>query len=162
MEKMQQSIGGRQVEDIQKDGLKALRNLTGVDQTAIESFPERIAASGAPVLGAKVDLTFILFYGQLTVSPTTDPYRGYRYEVDVWGAGASVGSSIGFMYTAYNSWDAFFENVTAFHVQSVSGVAGFCQVNWFNKDGVPVGQFNGGTLGAGILEAGGAGRWKKG
>lgn len=155
------TMSKEQRSDIQKVGLKALKNLRGIDKAAIESFPERLAKSGAAVLGAKVDLTFILFYGQLTVKPTTDPYREYCYEVDVWGAGASAGSSIGFMYTAYSDWDAFFRNVTAFHVQSVSYGGGFLQVNWFNKDGTPVGQYNGGILGAGGLEAGGAGKWKK-
>jgi hypothetical protein len=161
MENVQGIMSEEQKSEIQKAGLKALRNLKGVDQSAVESFPERLAASGAAVLGAKADLTFILFYGKLTVKPTTNPYTEYCFDVDVWGAGGMAGSSIGFMYTAYDNWDAFFQNVTAYHVQGVSGAVGFLQVNWFNKSGTPVGQFNGGTLGGGALEAGGSGKWAK-
>ena len=64
------------------------------------------------------------------------------------------------MYTAYDNWDAFFKNVTSYHVQGYSEGGGILQVNWFISNGTPVGQFNGAMVGAGGLEAGGPGKWK--
>ena len=137
-----------------------LKNLRGIDAASIDSYAEKLATTTASVLAAKADIIFALFYGNLTVKITTDSYKNKNGDVDIWGIGAAGGTSIGMMYTAYDNWDAFFMNVTAYHVQGVAEGGGFLQVNWFISNGTPVGQFNGAMGGAGALEAGGAWKWK--
>jgi hypothetical protein len=70
-------------------------------------------------------------------------------------------TKVGFMYTAYETWDAFFNNVTSAHVQGIAVEGGILQINWFNASGTPVGQFNGVAGGIGLLEAGGEGKWQR-
>jgi hypothetical protein len=65
------------------------------------------------------------------------------------------------MYTAYDSWDAFFRNVTSAHAQGIAEAGGILQINWFIENGTPVGQFNGAAGGIGVVECGGSGKWQK-
>lgn len=65
------------------------------------------------------------------------------------------------MYTAYDSFDGLFANTTAYHARAGAVTGGVLQIDWFNKSGVPVGQYNGAAAGIGALEAGGSGKWKK-
>lgn len=139
----------------------ALGSLRGVDHAAARALPGKLAASGAPVLQAKADIIHVVIYGDLTVRVQTDPYQAYEFHESSWGLGAAGGTALGFMYTAYNSWDAFFANVTSYHVQGIAEGGGILQVNWFIANGTPVGQFNGAMAGAGGLEGGGPGRWKR-
>lgn len=137
-----------------------LKKLKGIDAASIDSYAKKLTATSAPVLSAKADIIFVVFYGNLTVKVLADPYKHKYFDVDTWGLGATGGAAVGMMYTAYDNWDAFFKNVTSYHVQGLSDGGGFLQINWFIKNGTPVGQFNGGMAGAGGIEAGGAGRWK--
>ena len=109
---------------------------------------------------AKAEIIFVLFYGNLTVKIRSAPYNKYYYDVDSWGLGAQGGTSLGVMYTAYDNWEAFFQNVTSYHVQGIADAGGILQVNWFISNGTPVGQYNGAMAGVGALEAGGSGKWK--
>ena len=145
------------IDQITQDSLKSLR---GIDAAEAENFSKKLQASGAPVLSAKASIIFVAFYGKLTVDSLPSPYDKWKFEVDTWGLGATGGTAIGMMYTAYDNWDAFFKNVTSYHVQGYSEGGGILQVNWFISNGTPVGQFNGAMVGAGGLEAGGPGKWK--
>lgn len=137
-----------------------LKNLRGIDTAQIDSYAQKLAATTASVLSAKADIIFVAFYGNLTVKINTDPYKKKNGDVDVWGIGAAGGTAIGMMYTAYDNWDAFFNNVTSYHAQGLAEGGGVLQINWFISNGTPVGQFNGAMAGAGGLEAGGAWKWK--
>lgn len=110
-----------------------------------------------PPIGATASLTFLI-YGVVKCEPRDKPWM---FDENVWGAGASAISSVGFMYTAYENWDAFFTLTTGFHVQGIAYEGGIFQINWFNKSGVPIGQFNGAAGGIALFEAGGKGTWKK-
>jgi len=147
-------------EPIRAATLARLPKLPGVDQSAVAGFPDKLAASVPAPLSAKASLIFAVIYGKLTVDGLPDPYAKWHFNADIWGIGATGGTAIGIMYTAYDSWAAFFASVTAYHVQGIASGGGILQVNWFNKSGVPVGQFNGAMAGAGGLEAGGPGTWK--
>lgn len=93
-------------------------------------------------------------------SVTCKTKTGHNFKGDFWGAGVgSLSSPVGFLYTAYNSWEAFFNEVTSCHAQGIGEVGGVLQINFFNKNGVPVGQYNGVAVGAGVFEGGGAGSW---
>lgn len=130
-----------------------------IDDAEVNKF--LTAASGTQVpapIAATASLTFFAFYGVLKCEPRDKPWI---YDVDVWGAGLAGIGSVGFMYTAYESWDAFFSETTAFHVQGITDAGGILQINWFNSSGVPVGQYNGGAAGVSLFEAGGRGKWKK-
>lgn len=145
---------------IERASVNSLMSLRGVNPKEVENFSERLAASSAKPLSARASIIFVAFYGKLTVDSLPAPYSNQRFEVDSWGLGATGGTSIGIMYTAYNNWDAFFANVTSYHVQGIADGGGILQVNWFIANGTPVGQFNGAMAGAGGLEAGGPGKWK--
>jgi hypothetical protein len=137
-----------------------LKNLRGIDAGSIDSYVENLATTLAPVLSAKANIIFALFYGNLTVKVNTDLYSNKSGDVDIWGIGAAGGTAIGMMYTAFDNWDAFFHEVTAYHVQGLASGGGVLQINWFTSNGMPVGQFNGAMGGAGGLQAGGAWTWK--
>lgn len=143
-----------------KKATSNLKKLKGIDAASIDLYAEKLAATSASVLSAKSDIIFALFYGNLTVKVLADPYKNKYFDVDTWGLGATGGTAVGMMYTAYDNWDAFFNNVTSYHVQGIADGGGFLQINWFISNGTPVGQFNGAMAGAGGIEAGGAGRWK--
>jgi hypothetical protein len=125
------------------------------DDVDVQEFLEKLGADTPSPIGATVDLK-IAVWGKLHVEPDGQPWV---WDSTVWGAGAYIGSAVGFMYTAYDSWDAFFQNCTAVHVQGIDVGGGILQVNWFNSSGVPVGQFNGAAAGAGAIEGGGSGKW---
>lgn len=136
-----------------------LKNLNGIDAGAVDTYIGKLAQDGASVLSAQASIIFVAIYGKLEVSKLPAPYAKKTFSVDSWGLGASGGTSIGVMYTAYDDWSAFFSNVTSYHVQGIADGGGILQVNWFISNGTPVGQFNGAMAGAGGLEAGGPGKW---
>lgn len=122
-----------------------------------ESAPEQKALLGAPNAGAKVNVTAAFVYGTIEceISAQKKIFNGTH-----WGIGLAGFAASGNIYTAYDNWQAFFDNAKAYHVQSAGVAGGVVQVNWFNKNGVPVGQFNGIAGGAGAMEVGGSGSWK--
>ncbi len=145
---------------IKKATLDAFKNLNGITMATAEDFVSKAAAVSVPApLGATTSLIFGAIYGSVTVKPTSGGYTNWVFDHSFWGIGAMGGSSIGFMYTAYDSWDAFFQNVTGFHVQGIAEGGGILQVNFFISNGTPVGQFNGALAGAGGVEGGNSGKW---
>ena len=143
---------------IREGTIRNLGRMARIDTADAMKFSDDLL-KGAPALSAKADIIFGAIYGKLTVSDLPSPYQKKVYKSDVWGVGATGGTSIGVMYTAYSDWSAFFKNVTSCHVQGIADGAGILQVNWFISNGTPVGQFNGAMAGAGGLEAGGSGKW---
>lgn len=134
----------------------SLAKIEGV--TGVDDFVDKIEGTSVPApISATASVTFFAIYGVLKCEPRG---QSYKFDSDFWGAGATAVSSVGLMYTAYETWEAFFKNTTAFHVQGIASGGGILQVNWFNKSAVPIGQFNGAAGGLGVLEAGGAGKWK--
>ena len=141
---------------VQKATLKALRGR--VDEGEVRRFLEKAASNDVPApIGATASLK-IAVWGKLGCDPDGQPWK---YDITVWGGPAYFGESVGFMYTAYETWDAFFRYVTGAHVQGIAEAGGILQINWFNESGVPVGQFNGAAGGIGLVEAGGSGTWQK-
>lgn len=127
-----------------------------VDASEVKNFLDKAASDATPApIGATASVK-IAVWGKVTCDPDGQPWR---YDQTIWGGPAYFGDSIGFMYTAYDSWDAFFRYVTSVHCQGIAEAGGILQINWFNGNGVPVGQFNGAAGGIGLLEAGGSGGW---
>ena len=127
-----------------------------MDAAQVQRFLDKASGAGVPSpIGATADVN-IAIWGKLKCNPDGQPWK---YGITVWGGPAYFGSSIGFMYTAYDTWDAFFQNVTSAHAQGIASGGGILQINWMNGDGTPVGQFNGAAGGIGLLECGGSGGW---
>jgi hypothetical protein len=140
--------------DIRQATIDAFAHQEGLDAHA---FLDQLASATAPApIGATASLN-VAIWGKLLVEPDG---QAWKYDVTVWGGPAYFGSSVGFMYTAYDSWDAFFRNVESCWVQGAEVGGGVLQVNWFDGNHTPVGQFNGVAGGAGIVEAGNSGRWQ--
>ena len=129
-----------------------------LEPSEIQKFLDKAASPQTPSpIGATANVD-IAIWGKCKCDPDGQPWR---YDNSIWGGPAYFGSSIGFMYTAYDSWDAFFQNTSSCHVQGIASGGGILQINWFNRDSVPVGQFNGAAGGVGLLEAGGSGGWTR-
>ena len=139
--------------DLRQATLKAFEQQPEVDA---QDFLDKLASSAAPAIGATAELN-IAIWGKLLVDPDGQPWK---YDNTVWGGPAYFGKGVGFMYTAYSAWDAFFRNVTSCHVQGIAEAGGILQVNWFISNGTPVGQFNGAFGGIGLVEGGGSGGWQ--
>ncbi|MFB9909697.1 hypothetical protein [Allokutzneria oryzae] len=127
-----------------------------LDASEIQKFLEDLVSSSVPAPTGATASAKIAIWGKVTCEPDGQPWQ---YDTTIWGGPAYFGSSVGFLYTAYRSWDEFFRNVTSVHVQGIISGGGILQINWFNQGGTPVGQFNGAAGGIGVLEAGGSGRW---
>lgn len=127
-----------------------------VDASEIQRFLREAVGDSAPApIGATVNVK-IAVWGKVHCEPDGQPWV---YDTTIWGGPAYFGEAVGFMYTAYDTWDAFFQKVTGVHVQGIAETGGVLQVNWFISNGTPVGQFNGVAAGVGLLEAGGSGGW---
>jgi len=127
-----------------------------VSQGYLTEFLEKLTSESVPApIGATATIKLAV-WGKLLVEPDPQPWK---YDHVIWGGPAYFGTSVGFMYTAYESWDPFFQNVTSFHAQGVDAGGGILQVNWFISDGTPVGQFNGLAAGVGGFQGGGSGTW---
>ncbi|UYQ63204.1 hypothetical protein [Streptomyces peucetius] len=156
---MTQTLTREELGPTQSLAQQATMNALGVRVGAseVESFLEKLASASVPApIGATADVK-IAVWGKVQVTPDGQPWL---YDHTIWGGPAYFGSSVGFMYTAYDSWDAFFQDVTSVHVQGVDVGGGLLQANWFRSDGLPVGQFNGVAAGGGLVEAGGSGKWE--
>jgi hypothetical protein len=126
-----------------------------LDAGEVKTFLDKASSTAVPApIGATANVN-IAIWGKVHCEPDGQPWV---FDTSIWGGPAYFGSSIGFMYTAYESWDAFFQNVTGVHVQGVISGGGILQINWLAGQ-TPVGQFNGAAGGIGVLEAGGDGRW---
>jgi len=136
------------------------RAFTGkVSDDEVERFLEMSTSSSVPApIGATGSLIFAAIYGVAKCEPRNLPWL---FDADVWGVGGAAIASVGFMYTAYESWESFFSETTAFHVQGIADSGGIFQINWFNNSGVPIGQFNGAAGGIALFEAGGSAKWKR-
>jgi hypothetical protein len=121
-----------------------------------ESAKSLNALSVPPPVGATVTVGSALIYGFATCEINS---LGKKFSGSFWGLGLAGFAAGGFLYTAYEEWDAFFSNAHGFHVQSAGAGGGIVQMNWFNDSGVPVGQFNGAAGGLGVCEVGGKGSW---
>jgi len=118
----------------------------------------KTSAVGVPdPISADLNVAAVFLYGYIYCYPSLP----WEYDASFWGPGLAGFGSTGFMYTAYNSWDAFFNETKGHHVQSAGVAGGIVQATWFNGDGIPIGQYNGIAGGAGLVEAGGSGRWKR-
>ena len=141
---------------VKKATLRALERRVGQDE--VQRFVMKATSNSVPVpIGATASLG-IAVWGKVHCEPDGQPWL---FDTTVWGGPVYFGESVGFMYTAYETWDDFFRNVTACHAQGFAEEGGILQINWFNADGVPVGQFNGLAGGIGLVEAGGAGTWQQ-
>ncbi|HEX7118215.1 MAG TPA: hypothetical protein VF212_05475 [Longimicrobiales bacterium] len=138
---------------------EAFRGALGDEE--IERFLNEAVGAGVPSpIQAEGDLKFIAIYGKITCQPSPDPWKKYYMDETAWGIGGSMITSLGFMYTAYETWDAFFKNTTAYHAQGIADAGGIFQINWFNSSGVPVGQYNAAAGGIAVFQCGGSCTWK--
>lgn len=131
-------------------------------ETLLKRIPAEVAVSdvlGAPSPSeAKAELYTVAVYGYVKCTPTN---LDHEFEANHWGIGLAAMASYGFMYTAYNSWDALFRETSGYHAQGIADAGGILQITWFNGSGVPIGQFNSAAGGIGVFEVGGSGSWKK-
>lgn len=120
----------------------------------------------APGLGVPAPITcngslyFAVLYGVVHCQPTDPATYPWTFDQDSWGIGVSAGSGAGLLYTAYDSWDAFFRNTAGYHAQGIAEGGGILQINFFNSDAVPIGQYNGVAGGIGVFECGNSGTWR--
>jgi hypothetical protein len=141
---------------LQEATKKALE--TQIPEGDVQAFLDKVGGPAAPApIGATVDLKLAV-WGKIDCEPDGQPWK---YDNTVWGGPFYIGAAVGFMYTAYDSWDPFWQNVTSCHVQGIDVGGGILQVNWFISNGTPVGQFNGAAAGAGLVEGGGSGGWTR-
>ena len=129
-----------------------------VEEGEVRRFLKEASSKAAPdPIGANASLN-IAVWGKATCDPDGQPWK---FDHTVWGGPAFFAEAVGFMYTAYNSWDAFFRNVTSIHAQGIASDGGVLQFTWFIKSGLPVGQFTGLAGGIGLIQAGGPGEWQR-
>ncbi len=133
-----------------------------VDEVELENFLASANKIDVPdPVASKAKIGVLAIWGRVSCEPESFEEIPWEFDATVWGLGGAVYESFGFMYTAYKSWDALFKETTGFHAQGAGEVGGIFQITWFNKKGLPVGQFNGLSGGFGAFEVGGAGKWKK-
>lgn len=145
------------IKHVRKATMKAFKGK--LKDEDINHFLETLSSEKAPgPLQASASLAMALIFGVVHCEPKGQPWE---FTENVWGVGAAGITSIGLMYTTLPSWDAFFRETTAFHVQGYSEGGGLFQINWFRSDGLPTGQFNGLAGGIAAFEAGGSGHWKR-
>jgi hypothetical protein len=139
----------------EKDLEQLLRHLPDPSREA--SNARSAGGLGVPSpIGANVNFALAFVYGTITCDPSGQPWQ---YSATVWGFGLAGFGSTGFLYTACDSWDAFFRSAAGYHAQGGGAAAGVVQATWFNGSGVPIGQYNGVGGGLGVFEAGGKGGW---
>ena len=133
-----------------------------VDEEELKKFLEAPSNAAVPKpIWAEATLGVIGIFGGIGCKPEKSENQPWKFDATVWGLGGAVFKGIGFIYTAYTSWEAFFERTAGFHAQGVADMGGIFQINWFNKGGVPVGQFNSISGGLGAFQVGGQGKWVK-
>lgn len=145
---------------IKSKTFEALEKLEGVDKDSISTFINSISANDTIAISASANLIFAGVYGTITVTPLSE-FKNWIFDNTFWGIGAVGGASIGFIYTAYENFEDLFTETVAFHVQSFADGGGILQVNFFNSDALPIGQYNGALAGAGAVEGAAKGKWTK-
>ena len=141
--------------DLQQAAVKALSGRLA--EANVRTFLAKAASVSVPSpIGATLSINLAV-WGKLTIDPDGQPWT---FNNTVWGGPGYFGSGAGFMYTAYDSWDAFFRNCAGFHVQGIDVGGGILQVNFFDSSGTPIGQLNAAAGGVGLVEAGGSGGWQ--
>lgn len=133
--------------------LEALKGRVGEEE--VRKFLAEAATSVPNPIGATGTLNLVV-WGKATCDPDGQPWK---WDTTVWGGPAYFGTGVGFMYTAYATWDEFFRNVNGIHCQGIASGGGILQFNWF-KDALPVGQWNAVSGAIGLAEAGGSGKWE--
>lgn len=133
---------------------------TGRDESAPAKLKAGTLATvkAATPMKATGSLYFALLYGVISCKPFHSPFV---FEESSWGIGATAMSSGGVLYTAYEQWDDFWNLTTGYHAQGIAEAGGIFQINFFNKQCVPIGQFDGVAGGIGVFECGGRGKWYK-
>lgn len=109
---------------------------------------------------ADASLVSAVIWSTISCKPKNLPWV---FDESAWGPGIGGGSCTGFLYHAYSDpgdWDSFFRDAAAYHAQGIAATGGIFQINWFNSNGVPIGQFNGAMAGAGVFEIGNSCKWK--
>ncbi len=125
----------------------------------INDFLESIRGVNAPApIAATGSIIFVGIFGEVVCEPMDKPYI---FKQKSWGVGAAGVSSVGLLYTAYDNWNGLWKNTTSYHAQGIAKAGGIFQINFFNKKGIPIGQYNGPAIGIALFEVGGAGKWKK-
>ena len=143
---------------IKEATLTSFKKFKGIDKAATENFFGKAGDSIPAPIGATASVIFGAIYGNVTIKLTSN-YVNCKFDHDFWGLGVAGGQSVGFLYTAYDNWDAFFENVAGFHIQGIAEAGGILQVNFFLKNATPVGQYNGVMIGVSAFEGGNSGKW---
>ena len=116
-------------------------------------------AAGVPApIRATGSLWATVIYSGMKCEPNDFPYF---FDEGAWGLGLGIVSTGGILYTAYESWDAFWRETAGYHAQGIAEGGGILQFNFFNSSAVPVGQFNGVAGGIGAFEFGGKGKWQR-
>src|ERR1700730_2085287 len=134
---------------VEQATIRALKGRVEADE--VRKFLREASRSEPGALGATASVN-IFIWGKVKCYPEAP----WHYDTTIWGGPAASIESVGFIYTAYRTWDDFFRNVTGVHLQCDSTL----QINWF-ADGTPVGQFNGAATGNAHFEAGGEGKWQR-
>ncbi|MEP3113745.1 hypothetical protein [Nisaea sp.] len=130
-----------------------------VKDSDLDKFLDLPTADGhpAPIL-CEGNITAVLVHSWMHCNPLAD----YYMKESAWGVGAGVVPAAGgFLYTAYNSWDLFWNETAGYHAQGFADGPGILQFNFFNSSWVPMGQFNAASAGIAWFEFGGSGKWRK-
>lgn len=112
------------------------------------------------VLRSEVLITNSLAWSIIRVTPSDEEYKNWIMDERVWGTRVGSGVATGFIYTVYETYEAFFKYTTTYQLQSIDEHKEILQINWFNSSGLPIAQFNGLYEGNPILEIGGGCHWK--
>lgn len=82
------------------------------------------------------------------------------FEAYTWGIGGSIFTSGGVLFTAYDSWDDFYNETHFYHAQGGSYIGGIFQITFMDQHHNLIGQYNSVGGGYSLFEVGGGGRWK--
>lgn len=82
------------------------------------------------------------------------------FEAYTWGVGGSIFTSGGVLFTAYDSWDDFYNETHFYHAQGGSYIGGIFQITFMDKGHNLIGQYNSVCGGYSLFETGGGGKWK--
>ncbi len=123
--------------------------------SAVVTNPDDATLSGTPTKIASASIYFGLVFGVISCEVDNKKFEAYS-----WGIGASALVSKGILYTAYDSWDALFQETCYYHAQGIAEAGGIFQISFMNSSHIPVGQFNGVAGGIAVFEVGGVGHWK--
>lgn len=116
---------------------------------------ENVMKSDICTTNARGSIGTFLFWGTIECIASDLKKRFYATH---WGLGFGGYGAWGCLMA--DNWNDLFKHGTIFHSQTIGVGGGLLQITWFDEHGAPVGQFNGGGPGLGIIEVGGSGSWK--